>query len=64
MALCRPDIIGAHPIGDALTSFRDAYNSKCEKLGLPPSIEAIAQLSDKGKSTKYLPDVYIDLYRF
>lgn len=33
MALSRREIIGAHPIGDALTFFRDAYNSRCVNLG-------------------------------
>jgi hypothetical protein len=55
MALSRPEIIRTNPIRDALNPFRDAYNSTCERLGLPPSTDALGQIGDKGDPATLFP---------
>ncbi|KIW99446.1 uncharacterized protein Z518_11185 [Rhinocladiella mackenziei CBS 650.93] len=47
MALIISEILQNNPIGNALDAFRDAYSLTCEKLELPPSTDALGQISEK-----------------
>jgi hypothetical protein len=57
-SLSRSEILRKSPIGNGLNHVRDAYRSTCEKLGLPPSTDALSQIGNEGNSHPLLPHSY------